>query len=94
MTDETKHKLAKELYFFFKWLLIAGLLASILYLLITIEESTDFCHGVYLDIIQPYLHPIIIGVIYFIVLLIVFSPIIVFVGAYLFRLYKWVMKWK
>lgn len=86
MTDETKHKVAKELYFFFKWFLIAGALSLILIPFFSgffrdyVNYGYDYVTRTY-DFFMPIPNPI-------------YIPLLIIFGAYLYRLYKWVMKWK
>ena len=94
MTDETKHKVAKELYFFFKWFLIAGLLCLIIAIIVS-PGCTEFTndlrqHGfryvVRVYRFNPQLLQSYVDVKY--------TLLLILAVAYLYRLYKWVMKWK
>ena len=91
MNDETKHKVDKELYFFFKWFLIGGLPALIIYVwLESIGFISDYWYYSFGILQSTYTHPRILTC----ALWIMYLDSFVLIGAYLFRLYKWVMKWK
>lgn len=90
MTDKTKHLLAKEVYFFFKWLLVGCISSYILYLILhAIGFLTSF-HFYYVNYKDGFPCEGLFSIFAALVVILPFT----FVFAYLYRIYKWVMKWK
>ena len=81
MKDKTKHLIAKELYFFFKWFLIVIIPGIILVILISVLFGTGFVPEEYYP--KEFALTLTYG-----------SPIHTALIAYMCRLYKWIMKWK
>lgn len=83
MKDITKHIIAKELFFFFKWMIIGVILSFIIWIIIMILFEVIKIDYDYYDPIKPIVLTFFYG-----------NPIICPLIAYCHRLYKWVMKYK
>ena len=86
MKDITKHIIAKELFFFFKWMIIGGILSFIIliiWIIIMILVEVIKIDYDYFDHIELIVVTFFFG-----------NPIIFPLIAYCHRLYKWVMKYK
>lgn len=81
MKDKTKHLIAKELYFFFKCLLMGIIPSIIILILIFVIFVTDFVSDDYYP--KAFMLTLLYG-----------CPIFTTIIAYMCRLYKWIMKWK
>ena len=80
MTDETKHIVAKEVFFFSKWIVIDIVIAIIIMIIIRVMNNGYYWRYNFLE--EVFL-PIFFSSSFFTIL-----------PAYIYRVYKWVMKWK
>ena len=83
MKDITKHIIAKELFFFFKWMIIGVILSFIIWIIIMILFEVIKIDYDYFDHIDLIVLTFFYG-----------NPIICPLIADCHRLYKWVMKYE